>query len=343
MNDEIFDLVDARGRPRYGIHNRPVGRLNYRDFYYRDPLGRKVSAHERDRAFVQFQFLGFISQPFVVGCALTSSSQYETAFLYIYSRRDHKLVRYGFRKREGDTCIIHSSPDHGESRFTGGKADIRIIARPAGMVKILSVSIADHTKIEMEFSENRASFQPLRILTPTGPNGWTYAQKVAGIKADGNMRSEFGVFDLTRIGAFAHHDYTAGFLRPDTFWNWACISDKLGDGRLLGLNISNGVNETGLTENCFWLDGSLHKIDSVLFEYDQDDLNQKWHLKSFDRRLDLEFSPEGGYRSFDQRSGRENSFDQLFGRFKGWLFDERGRKVVVENQAGFAERQYIRW
>jgi len=145
------------------------------------------------------------------------------------------------------------------------------------------------------------------------------------------MRSKFGEFDLARIGGFAHHDYTAGFLRPDTFWNWACISDRLGDGRLLGLNVSRGVNETGLTENCFWLNGVLHKIDSVLFEYDQDDLNRKWRIKSFDGRLDLEFSPQGGYHAFNERPGRENRFHQLFGRFTGSLHDSRGRKVIVES------------
>ena len=87
----------------------------------------------------------------------------------------------------------------------------------------------------------------------------------------------------------------------------------------------------------------MHKIDSVLFEYEQDDLDRTWRLKSFDGRLDLKFSPESGYGAFDDNPDRENRFNQLFGRFRGKLLDSNGHNIAVENQSGFAERQYIRW
>lgn len=38
----------------------------------------------------------------------------------------------------------------------------------------------------------------------------------------------------------------------------------------VGLNLSCGVNETSFTENCYWLDGELLKVDSVRFDFDRD-------------------------------------------------------------------------
>ena len=65
--------MDSYGRIQYGILNYPVRRVNYQDFDFRDPLGKKISDRVKDEIFIQFQFLGFVSQPFVVGCALTKS------------------------------------------------------------------------------------------------------------------------------------------------------------------------------------------------------------------------------------------------------------------------------
>ena len=57
-------------------------------------------------------------------------------------------------------------------------------------------------------------------------------------------------------------DWTAGYMRRHTYWNWTATACRLPDGRILGLNLSCGVNETSFTESYFLLDGQMTKVDS---------------------------------------------------------------------------------
>src|SRR5690606_9267474 len=151
------------------------------------------------------------------------------------------------------------APDVGICELRQGRNLLRLENCADTGEKRLRVELDDGTRIDASFSEREPAFQPMCICTPTAVNGWVYAQKVAGVACRGQVRSALGNFDLAQIGAFAHHDWSAGYMRPETNWNWACLSGPA-DGLRVGLNLSCGVNETSFTENCFWLDGELIKV-----------------------------------------------------------------------------------
>ena len=133
----------------------------------------------------------------------------------------------------------------------------------------------------------------MRLCTRAGATGWVYARKTAGLGMHGTLRWGATSYDLGAIDIYGHHDWSAGFMRRETFWNWGCLAGPTSDGRIAGLNVSCGVNETGVTENCFWVDGRLHKVDTVAFDYDQRDVMKPWRLCSADGRVALDFVPEG--------------------------------------------------
>lgn len=353
-----MNLIDKNGRVQFGIHAEPVTGIDHTRYTLKDPLGRVVEAAERDAQFKRFHFMGFVSASLVVGCAMTDTAQLRSAFVYVFDKASGTMIKRGFRAREGDVFAIAAAPDEGVSRLAVDGADITMTAVAATRSKRLEIVIGDDIKIDMSFCEadgsevgaggNRgAGFDTLRICTPTGPTGWTYAQKVAGIPATGRIETEFGAVDLAADHACAHHDYTAGFLRRETFWNWACISDvaaggTVGAGERVGANLSNGVNETGFTENAYWRDGQRIKVDSMMFDYDDEDLNKPWHITSHDGSVDLTFTPHGGYNAFSDRPGAETRFDQLFGTYSGRL--GTGDKALdIRDLWGFAERQYVVW
>ncbi|MGA4817264.1 hypothetical protein ACPA9J_31405 [Pseudomonas aeruginosa] len=135
------------------------------------------------------------------------------------------------------------SPDPGRRRLrrtAPGRNLLRLENRMAHREKRLLVELDDGTRIDACFSEEAPSFQPMCLCTPTAVNGWVYAQKVAGVRCRGDVRSALGDHDLRALDAFAHHDWSAGYMRPETFWNWACLSGEA-DGLRVGLNLSCGV------------------------------------------------------------------------------------------------------
>ncbi|MFO8212182.1 DUF2804 domain-containing protein, partial [Pseudomonas aeruginosa] len=170
--------------------------------------------------------------------------------------------------------------------------------------------------------------------TPAAVNGWVYARKVAGVRCEGQVRSALGDFDLRAIDAFAHHDWSAGYMRRETFWNWACLSGEA-QGRRVGLNLSCGVNETSFTENCFWLDGKLCKVDSVRFEFDRDRELGPWHIRSFDGQVDLTFEARGLHRERLNLGLLASNFKQIFGRFRGELRPHGRASLVIDDLWGF--------
>src|SRR5690606_24571159 len=88
-------------------------------------------------------------------------------------------------------------------------------------------------------------------------------QKSAAQVCHGRVQWHDQRFDLQQLRALAAVDWTGGYMRRETFWNWGSLSCQLRDGRGLGFNLAAGVNETGFTENALWLDGRLIKVDMV--------------------------------------------------------------------------------
>ena len=132
-------------------------------------------------------------------------------------------------------------------------------------------------------------------------------------------------------------------MRRETFWNWGCLAGRAADGRVVGMNVSCGVNETSFTENCFWVDGGLHKIDTVHFDYDRGDLEKPWRLASYDGRMRLEFRPEGRHAEKVNAGLLATNFVQLFGRYQGWFEIAPGERIAVDGLMGYAERHYAKW
>jgi len=152
-----------------------------------------------------------------------------------------------------------------------------------------------------------------------------------------------GSFDLERIGALGHNDWSAGYMRRETYWNWACLAGRLRNGKRIGLNVSCGVNETSFTENCFWINGRLYKLDMVHFEYDRSNIFSPWWIRSNDGKLDLEFHPSGKHSETINAFIVASNFHQLFGRFYGKVKLSRWRSAKINGLYGYTEDHYAKW
>ena len=331
-------LIQADGQPHYGVFSAAPEQINWRDFDFRSPMGRRRGALAKWRRYHQFQYFGLVSDELIGGCALADISLLTAGFVYLFQPSTGRMVERQFRRPLGLGAAFSTQPNAGVCELRSGANRLRLDNQSS--IKTLLVELDDGTQIEARFSEQQ--FQPMCLCTPTAVDGWVYAQKVAGVRCQGRVRSALGDFDLAAIDAFAHHDWSAGYMRPETHWNWACLSGQVA-GTRVGLNLSCGVNETSFSENCYWLDGQLMPVGGVHFQFDRDQPLKPWRIASGDGQVDLEFRGHGLHRERLDLGLLASNFKQVFGRFKGVLRPPGRAEIQIDNLWGFVEDQYVKW
>ncbi|MBN2005821.1 MAG: DUF2804 domain-containing protein, partial [Anaerolineae bacterium] len=139
-------------------------------------------------------------------------------------------------------------------------------------------------------------------------------------------------------------DWGRGVWEYQSFWNWASASAYLPDGRVVGLNFGKGFGDLSrATENCVILDGRVHKLDQVAFDYQTGDTMRPWRFRDNEGRLDLTFTP------FRERVARTalgiiaSEVHQMFGRYTGRARLDGGEEIALRDVIGFAEEHRARW
>ena len=324
-----MNLITPDGDAQFGLFSEPIERINHHDYDLRDPFGRPIRGMRRRLAFNQFEFLGGLSQSLIFGVAITDVGYVSTAFIYLFEPESGRMTSRSLKMLLGMGTKLTDTPESGISTFSGigGRVEMSAI----GNARRLRASAAG-IEIDATFSEGQ--MEPQRICTRTGPCGWVYARKTAGHAITGHATLEGNRTDLSTLNALGHHDWSAGFMRRETFWNWGCLASRLADGRVVGMNVSCGVNETSFTENCFWLDGALHRIGPVHFEYDRRDLDRPWRMVEGEGRLSLSFTPQGRHVERINAVVVASNFTQLFGHYSGTLTTADGEVLQVSGAPG---------
>lgn len=336
-------LIGADGRPAFGVFDDAVGEVNVADYRHRSPMGGAAGAVASWLGFKQFQYFGVISDELLFGCALANLRTLGIAFVYLHLPGRGLVIEKSVRSPLGLGLDLSRSPIAGVSRLRSGSLAVEFGYEESPRAKSMRVTLGRELTVEARMDETGAHFEPMSLCTRIGRNGWVYAHKVAGVPVTGSIRFEGSELDLASAHAFGHHDFSAGYMRRETFWNWACLSGEAADGRAIGVNVSCGVNETSFTENCFWLDGRLHRLGLCHFEYDWDRPLEPWRVTSDDGRLELTFESEGQHRERLDLGLAASDFKQIFGRFSGELRTEDGDTIPIREVRGFVEDQYAKW
>jgi len=169
-------------------------------------------------------------------------------------------------------------------------------------------------------------------------NAFSYSRRSPWYSAEGVI--QFGSTELvfTRGKAWGIFDWNRG-VRPRTdlrFWASGC---GLSGGRQAGFSVGyNSADPSQGTENAFFLDGKLHKLDQVTFHIPSDRL-VPWRFTSNDNRLEMTFSPhqerDDSHRLFFYYLRRR----QLFGTFSGRVNLDDGSEFEFQGITGMAERR----
>ncbi|MGB9774952.1 MAG: DUF2804 domain-containing protein [Anaerolineae bacterium] len=232
------------------------------------------------------------------------------------SRFEDGRVRLLFRAERGFRHVQVEWPGFHDGR--GLQADIRLDCLP------------DH--------------ESMTIVIPIGRRRFYYNRKINDMLATGWLRYGREEEELRPDQTLGSLDWGRGVWEYRSFWNWASASGFLPDGRRVGLNLGCGFGDlSAATENCLVLEGRVHKLGVVRFDYRSGDYMHPWRFTDDEGRLDLMLVP------FKERLARTNlgiifsEVHQMFGRYQGRVIADDGEVIAVQGLLGFAEEHRARW
>lgn len=334
-------LINNEGQASFGIFPGGVSDINYMDFDLRNAMDKRRSSFAKRLKFNQFQFIGFTCQQLIVGIAIVDLKIASNCFVYIYDPETNEYEEHSFINPLALHTRIDTQPNAGESFFQKGKNTVSIKATTTPRLRSVNVDLASGLKINAVLDES-GNFEPLALCVRAGYQGFHFTQKSTALICNGTLEWANKKMVLQDIGALASVDWSAGYMRRETFWNWGSLSCRLADGRRLGFNLAAGVVETGFTENAVWIDGKMHKVDMVDFQFDRYHHNHAWTLRSNDGKINLHFEPAGQRKEKTNAIIAATNFTQHFGRYYGDLLID-GEKIHLNGEWGFTEDHYAKW
>ncbi|WP_166269158.1 DUF2804 domain-containing protein [Marinobacter caseinilyticus] len=329
-------LIDDHGKVRLGLHADPVDRINYQDFDLRTVMDKRRSRLARQWRFNRFQFVSAMGPDWLFGLAIVDLRLVSSAFFYLYDFRTGGLLEHSLLQPFARRTRFDPLPEVGEVSFNQGLTHMAILPQETGRQVVVE---SPQVQARFHLTDDR---DPLRLACAAGYNGWVFTRKSAGLPVSGEVRWDDTVWrcdDTMR----ASIDWSCGFMRRETAWNWACLAGKLSDGRSVGLNLASGVNETGITENALWFDGKCLKLDLAQFEFNRYAPGDAWGVTTSDGRVHLRFVPSGVRRERLNVGILASNFRQYAGTFEGNIVDESGATVSVTGLRGLIEDHFARW
>ncbi len=328
-------LINANGEPRFGHFATPVTELAIPQFVYRNVMDKPASALAKYLHFKQFQFISISHPDWQIGIAIADIRYAGSAFCYFYDRHSNSLDEIELIRPFSLGVQMSPSPTVGTARINGAQSIAMTLQQYNWHLSLKGALLSGELTLHGDVDSS-----PLALCTATGYNGWTYTQKHNALPVSGKLHYRDTALDLTT--ALGGYDFSAGYMRRETSWRWGSISAHLPQGRF-GLNLANGVNETGNTENCFWLNGSKQLLPPVNIRLNRQQPAQPWQFVSTDKQLNLQFQPTGCRQQRLNMGIVASNFRQYCGTFSGELQLETGEKLALNQVPGLAEDHFARW
>jgi len=267
-------------------------------------------------------------------------------FVYTLDFTSGKLHEEGLVIPLGKGITLPRGSMSGETHFADKRARLNFQALPGE--RHLSVDWPGFDAGRGIFAELTLTLPPehqsMNIVIPIGKNRFYYNTKINCMPARGVLRYADISEQVEPESSLASLDWGRGVWEYNSFWNWASASGFLPDGRTIGLNLGCGFGDlSAATENCVLLDGLLHKLGQVKFDYESGRYMKLWSFRDDQGYLDLVFTPFKERLAVTRLGIIDSEVHQMFGHYSGKVVTTDGEKLTISKLIGFAEEQRARW
>jgi hypothetical protein len=334
-------LLDKHGNlVQVGWARQPLLDCNLQDasFYRIRPL--------QAFRFKRWDYYGLTTPDFFFSATLAHLGYAGLVFAYTLDFRTGDLHEETLLVPLGRGIHLPRNSDQGDCSFDNGQVRVHIgLEENKRNLHLRWPAFDQGQGLEAEIVLHQApEHESMVIVTPIGKRRFYYNRKANCLPATGWVRRGDQRTELDPANCLGNFDWGRGVWEYRSFWVWASASGYLPDGRSLGLNMGYGFGDaSAATENAVILDGRVHKLGTVNFDYDPSEFMRPWKMVSPDRRLKLELMP------FKERVAQSNlmlitsEVHQMFGHYQGRLEMDDGEAIEVRDIVGFAEEHHAKW
>jgi len=232
-------------------------------------------------------------------------------------------------------------------RERGSALDFILMKSGARIIKVDFPRFGHHRYLRGEVVLSPVSPQAESIVTVSPWREDKYAFRYARCSpwfiTEGVMQFGTAEIHFTKDNAWGIYDWKREVRPRQDIRYWAAACGMAG-GRLVGFNIGYGSSDSSAgTENAFFVDGIVHKLDQVTFHIPSADWLEEWKFTSSDKRLEINFSPSQEREEHRRFFFHSSKYRQVYGTFSGRAILDDGSQVPFWNISGFAERRKTRF
>ncbi len=294
----------------------------------------------------EWDYYAVTAKDFFFSATVANIGYAGNVFVYFIDFKTKKYIERALVTPFGKGCVLPRTSEEGDIRFSQGDVDISFVrTKDRRKLSVVWKKFENGDDISAELTAwQPAGMDSIVMATPIGKKHFYYNQKINCMPTEGTVHFGKKSFTLSAKNALTTLDWGRGCWEYRSFWNWASASGFLPGGRTIGLNLGVGFGDlSAATENCFFINGKITKLERVEFMYDPADYKRPWFFSSNDGKLNLTFTP------FFERVARTNlliiasEVHQMFGTYSGYLVTDRNEKVMIDNLIGWAEEHHARW
>ncbi|MGE5464619.1 MAG: DUF2804 domain-containing protein [Syntrophothermus sp.] len=344
MQNELMQpgpLLDAQGKlAQIGWSRKPLLDCNLEkaSFYKIRPLQRlRIKRWDYYALFTPNRFFS---------ATIADLGYTGNIFVYTLDFATGELHEEGLVLPLGKGIHLERNPESGEASFTNKKVSLHFQAQAdERRIKVSWDGFHHGRGIQADITlYTLPRHESVNIVIPIGAKRFYDNTKINCMPARGFIQYGEVREELRMDTCVGSLDWGRGVWEYHSYWNWASASGFLSDGQTLGLNLGRGFGDLSkATENAVILNGRVHKLGSVSFDYSPADYMKPWCFKDNEDRLDLTFTP------FKDRVARTNlgiifsEVHQMFGRYNGRVILDDGNPLEIRDLIGFAEEHHARW
>jgi len=174
-------------------------------------------------------------------------------------------------------------------------------------------------------------------------NAFRYSRRSPVFSVEGVIQCGTTEMVFSSGKAWGIFDWNRG-IRPRADINYWAAACGAHNGQLVGFSVGHGlIDSSAGTENAFFVDGRLHKLDQVDFHIPSGNWLSPWRFSSNDQRLEMTFTPHQERIDRRQMLFFSMSRRQIYGSFSGAAILDDGTTLDFHNITGFAERTRSRF
>ncbi|MCL2382025.1 MAG: DUF2804 domain-containing protein [Treponema sp.] len=333
---EPVPALDEFGRPRnFGWSRSPLFQYNH-----------SLLAAPRRRVSESDRYVLFSSTHLII-CEILDDGYMGYMCLSVASLKDKKRSTHTLRTPFSlGSFNLPENSDVASIKFLRGKNLLNFAAMNQG-IKIIKVDIP-------KFNRSRGLRGEVVLLPPPEAeslvthmpwrdrrDAFRYSRRSPWYSVEGVIQLGISELVFSKGDSWGIFDWNRG-VRPRKdlrFWASGC---GLSGGRLAAFSVGHSSADSSQgTENAFFLDGKLHKLDQVTFHIPSNRL-VPWRFTSNDNRLEMSFSPQQERDENHQLFFYSLKRRQLFGSFSGRVILDDGSEFEFSGITGFAERRKSR-